>query len=59
VCGGIGEYFGIDSTIVRLLWAFLTLFPGAIVLGVLAYAVAWIVMPPGDVQPLQPVSHPV
>lgn len=25
VCGGIAEYFGVDSTIVRLIWAFLTL----------------------------------
>ena len=25
VCGGIGVYFNIDSTLVRLLWAFLTL----------------------------------
>jgi Putative stress-responsive transcriptional regulator len=42
VCGGIGEYFGIDPTIVRLLW-FLSIFlSGA---GILAYIVAWIVMP--------------
>ena len=29
VCGGIAEYFGIDPSIVRLLWAALTLFGGA------------------------------
>ena len=23
VCGGLGEYFGMDSTIIRLLWVFL------------------------------------
>jgi phage shock protein C len=58
VCGGIAEYFNIDSTIVRLAWAFLTLFPGAIVLGIIAYLVAWIVMPPGA-RPLEPVSTAV
>ena len=26
VCGGIAEYFGLDPSIVRLLWAALTLF---------------------------------
>lgn len=43
VCGGIGEYFSIDPTIIRLLWVFLTLISfGA---GLVAYAVAWIIIP--------------
>lgn len=42
VCGGIGEYFGIDPTIVRLLW-FLSIFLEGI--GLLAYFIAWIVIP--------------
>lgn len=42
VCGGIAEYFDIDSTIVRLLWVFFSLFAGS---GLLAYIVAVIVMP--------------
>jgi phage shock protein C len=45
VCAGIGEYFDVDPTIVRLLWVVLTLVPGAIVLGVFAYVIAWLVMP--------------
>src|SRR5438552_17999427 len=45
VCGGLGEYFGADSTVVRLLWAILTIIPGALVLGVVAYLVAWFIMP--------------
>ncbi len=45
VCGGIAEYLGIDTTVVRLAWAVLTFVPGAIVLGVVAYLVAWFVMP--------------
>jgi len=54
VCGGIAEYFGGDPTAVRLLWAVLTIFPGAILCGVLAYIAAWIIMPLA--QPT--VAHP-
>ncbi|OUQ15888.1 PspC domain-containing protein [Lachnoclostridium sp. An14] len=41
VCGGLGEYFNIDPTIVRLLWAILV-FSGP---GIFAYIVAAIIMP--------------
>jgi phage shock protein PspC (stress-responsive transcriptional regulator) len=60
VCGGIAEYFGVDPTVVRVLWAVLTLFPGAIVLGVIAYLLAWLVMPRGAATPpLQSVQTTV
>lgn len=42
VCGGIAEYFNIDSTIVRLAWIALT-FLGAS--GILIYIIAAIIMP--------------
>ena len=42
VCGGIAEYFNIDATIVRLIWALLTVFFGS---GVLIYIIAALVMP--------------
>ena len=42
VCAGIGEYFDIDPTLIRLLWAFLVFFGGC---GIFAYIVAAIVMP--------------
>ena len=42
VCGGIAEYLGIDSTIIRLLLVLAVLFAGV---GVLAYIVAALVMP--------------
>ena len=42
VCGGIAEYLGIASTLVRLILAFAVLFAGV---GVLAYIVAALVMP--------------
>lgn len=42
VCGGIAEYFGIDPTIVRILFV-VALFAGGS--GFLAYIIAWIVIP--------------
>ena len=45
VCGGLAEYLGVDSTIVRLFWAVLAVVPGALVGGIVAYLVAWIIMP--------------
>ena len=42
VCGGIGEYLGIDPTVVRLLWVIFSLIGGA---GLLAYIVAAIIVP--------------
>ena len=42
VCGGIAEYFDVDSTIIRLAWVIFTLAGGA---GLLAYIIAAIVMP--------------
>jgi phage shock protein C len=42
VCGGFAEYLEIDPTLVRLLWVALIFFGGW---GVIAYLVAWIVMP--------------
>ena len=43
VCAGIGNYFSIDPTVIRLLWVLLTFFSfGA---GVLAYIIAWVIIP--------------
>jgi phage shock protein C len=41
VCGGIAEYFGIDSTLVRLVLVLLVLVGGG---GVLAYFIAALVL---------------
>ena len=43
VCGGIGEYFGVDPTLVRLAWALVSLFTAGT--GIVAYIVCAIVMP--------------
>jgi phage shock protein C len=45
VCAGIAEYFSVDPTIVRLIWLALSVFPGGIVGGIVAYSLAWIVIP--------------
>jgi phage shock protein PspC (stress-responsive transcriptional regulator) len=42
VCGGIGEYFNFDPTILRLLFVIFALWGGG---GLLAYIVCWIVIP--------------
>jgi phage shock protein PspC (stress-responsive transcriptional regulator) len=47
VCAGIAEYLGVDVTLIRILWLTLSIIPGSIIGGVVAYAVAWLVMPEG------------
>lgn len=44
VCGGIAEYFEVDSTLIRLAVVLLTAFSAGIG-GLLAYVVAAIIMP--------------
>jgi phage shock protein PspC (stress-responsive transcriptional regulator) len=44
VCGGIGEYFKIDPTLVRLLWLLFSVVTGGVG-GVVAYVIAWIIIP--------------
>ena len=41
VCGGLAEYFDIDSSIVRIVWLVLVLFAGT---GLLAYIICAIVL---------------
>jgi len=56
VCGGIAEHLQIDSTVVRLAWIVLTVVPGAILCGVIAYLIAWFVMPVGRRETLAPAN---
>ena len=44
VCAGFARYFALDVTLVRVLWVVLTVCPVP-TFGVVAYIVAWIVMP--------------
>lgn len=42
VCGGIGEYLGVDPVLIRILWVF-SIFAWGI--GTLPYLIAWIIIP--------------
>lgn len=42
VCGGLAAYFGIDPTLVRIIFVILTLMGGP---GLLLYVVLWLIMP--------------
>lgn len=42
VCGGIGEYFNIDPTLIRVIWVIFSLGFGS---GIIAYIIAAIIMP--------------
>jgi phage shock protein PspC (stress-responsive transcriptional regulator) len=47
VCEGIADYVGVDPTFIRLLWVILSVIPGVLIGGVIAYLLAWLVMPEG------------
>ena len=42
VCGGIATYLNMDPTVVRLIWALVTLFGGV---GLIGYIVAALIIP--------------
>ena len=44
VAGGMADYLGVDPTIVRLCFVLTAFFGGA---GIVAYAVAWLIVPEG------------
>ena len=50
VCGGIAEYFDIDSTVIRLLWLLATFFFGS---GIFCYIICALVMPIKKEEPLK------
>jgi len=59
VCAGFARYFGVDVTLVRVIWLALTVWPLPL-FGGIAYIVAWIVMPKetatAPAQSLRPVN---
>lgn len=46
VCGGLGEFFGIDPTIIRLMWAIFGLMGGS---GIVAYLLAAVIIPNSEI----------
>ncbi len=49
VCGGLGDYFRVDSNLVRLLFIIFGAIDG---IGVLAYLAMWVIVPAEDVKPV-------
>ncbi len=45
VCGGLAEYFEVDVTAVRLVFVIASIFCGIIIGGVIAYLLAWLIIP--------------
>ena len=45
VCAGLADYFEVDPVLIRAVWVILSIVPGAIIGGVIAYLAAWMVMP--------------
>jgi phage shock protein C len=45
VCGGLGEYTGIDPTIIRLVWALVSVLMGLGLGGLIIYLIAWVIIP--------------
>lgn len=43
VCGGIGSYFNLDPTLIRILWVIFSI--ASVGTGVLAYVIAAIIIP--------------
>ena len=60
VCAGFARYFDVDVTFVRIIWLVLIFWP--VPIGLIAYIVAWIVMPRDPLEiaaPVTQVSRPV
>lgn len=55
VCAGFARYFDVDVVLVRILWLVLIFWP--IPIGLIAYVIAWIVMP-RDPLPFPAAAHP-
>ena len=59
VCGGLAEYWDMDSTMVRLVAVLLVLFPVPFVPAILGYFVAWIVIPKAEYPAYAPAASQV
>ena len=54
VCAGLAEYLDLDVTLIRLVWLIVVIFAGA---GLVAYVIAWIVMPDEPVRAMAPSAQ--
>ncbi len=44
VCGGLGEYFNVDSNLIRVIWVIITVFTGFLP-GIIVYILLWFILP--------------
>jgi phage shock protein C len=59
VCAGLAQYLDLDTSLVRILWFFITLACG-VVPGIVAYLLAWIIIPEEPLLlPVAASQHPV
>lgn len=56
ICGGIGEYFDVDPTIVRIIFIILLL-PGGLP-GLLPYIILWVIVPDQPSTTTTPLNEP-
>ena len=54
VCAGLAEYLDLDVTLIRLVWLIVVIFAGA---GLVAYVIAWIVMPDEQARAIVPAAQ--
>ena len=54
VCAGLAEYLDLDVTLIRLVWLIVVIFAGA---GLVAYVIAWIVMPDEPARAIAPSAQ--
>ena len=57
VCAGFAEYFDLDVTLVRVVWLIAALLPPGVSL--IAYVIAWIVMPEEPLMLSESAGQPV
>ena len=48
VCGGLAEYFGMDPTVVRIIYVLVSILSAAFP-GILVYLILWVVIPQSDI----------
>lgn len=48
VCSGLADYMGVDPTVVRVLFALVTVFTAGIG-GLIAYLACWLIIPPNRI----------
>ena len=48
VCGGLGDFFGIDGTVIRILYVVISLITSAGLLGLILYFILAVIIPEDD-----------